>query len=133
VADGKNLVVVPINYKEYDRLMSKAYTQPLKKQVWRLFQNDSNNDSIAEIVPDASIKSITSYKLRYIKRPTPIVLTDLSNDGLSVDGVSVATECSLNPILHMEILNKAFDLAISSRGSYADAAKKRAEEIQNKQ
>jgi hypothetical protein len=113
--------------------MSKAYTQPLKKQAWRLFQNDSNNDSIAEIVPDESVKSITSYKLRYIKRPSPIVLVNLASDNLSIDGVSSETSCKLNPILHMEILNKAFDLAISSRGSYADAAKKRAEEVQNKQ
>jgi hypothetical protein len=36
-SDGKTYVVVPINYKEYDRLMSRAYTQPLKKQCWRLF------------------------------------------------------------------------------------------------
>jgi len=27
----KNYVIVPINYKEYDREMSKAYSQPLKR------------------------------------------------------------------------------------------------------
>ena len=37
-------------------------------------------------------------------------------DGLSIDGVSKETECSLNPILHIDILNKAFELAVSTRG-----------------
>lgn len=134
VTAKKNYVVIPINYKEYDRLMSKSYTQPLKKQAWRLFQNDSNDDTIAELVPDANIKSedVIAYKLRYIKRPSPIVLVDLKPDGLSVDGVTEVSECTLNPILHMDIVNKAFDLAITSRGTYADALKRHQEEQQNK-
>lgn len=131
VINGKEYVVVPINYKEYDRQMSKAFTQPLKKQCWRLFQNDSNTDFLAEVIPYKG-SEITSYKIRYIERPTPIVLTNISSDGLDIDGVSAVTECTLNPILHMDILNKAVELAITSRGSYADAIRRRNEEIKNK-
>lgn len=130
--DNKEYVVIPINYKEYDRQMSKAYTQPLKKQCWRLFQNNSNTDFLAEIIPYKG-KTITKYTIRYIERPTPIVLADLSADGLDIDGISAVTECTLNPILHMDILNKAIDMAISSRGSYSDAMRRRNEEIKNKQ
>lgn len=47
----KNLVVVPINYKEYDREMSKPYAQPLKKQAWRLFQNiEQGYDIYSELI-----------------------------------------------------------------------------------
>lgn len=129
--DSKNYVVVPINYKEYDRQMSKAYTQPLKKQCWRLFQNDSDTDFLAEVIPFDG-KTISKYVIRYIERPTPIILTDLSVDGLDIDGVSSVTECTLNPILHMDILNKAVDLAITARGSYADAVRRRNEDVKNK-
>lgn len=115
----KSYVVVPINYKEYDREMSKPYGQPLKKQAWRLFQNDSTGyDVISEIIPRyGSIPKGSTYKYiyRYVKRPTPIVLITLPN-GLSVDGEPNKKECSLNPILHMDILNKAYELAIRTRG-----------------
>ena len=35
VKSSERYVIVPINYKEYDREMSKPYAQPLKKQAWR--------------------------------------------------------------------------------------------------
>lgn len=116
---SKSYVVVPINYKEYDREMSKPYGQPLKKQAWRLFQNDSTGyDVISEIIPRyGSIPDGSTYRYvyRYVKKPTPIVLVKLPNE-LSVDDESNKKECSLNPILHMDILNKAYELAIRTRG-----------------
>lgn len=116
-------VIVPINYKEYDRQMSKAYTQPLKKQGWRLFQTQGSGvDVISEIIPiDGVIAEgdTLDYKIRYIRRPKPIVLQDFSQDttdNVSIDNVKVKTECELNPIIHMDILNKAVELAIISKG-----------------
>ena len=114
---SKDYVVIPISYKEYDREMSKAYAQPLKKQIWRLFQNNQSGfDIYSEIIPNVNLSGSTMvYKVRYVRRPNPIVLTDLPND-LSIDGVTVSTECELNPILHMDILNKALEIAVATRG-----------------
>lgn len=112
----KNYVVVPIHYKEYDRQMYKPYTQPLKKQCWRLFQNNGS-ETLNELIPIDGV-SILSYTMRYIRRPRPIVLTKLSSEGqepLNIDGVTDVTECELNPIIHMDILNKAMEIAISTR------------------
>jgi hypothetical protein len=115
----KSYVVVPINYKEYDRLMSKPYSQPMKKQAWRLLQNDTRGFDIkSELIPRWNLSSkeeILQYKIRYIRRPYPIILEDLS-DGLNIDGFSKARDCELNPILHPEILQKAVELAITTRG-----------------
>lgn len=115
----KNYVIVPINYKEYDREMTKAYAQPLKKQAWRLFQNNTQGfDIYSELIPRwnlADTETITTYKIRYIRRPCPIVLVDLPNE-LEIDGYTKAQECELNPILHPEILQKALEIAISTRG-----------------
>lgn len=118
--------IVPINYKEYDRSMSKAYNQPLKRQAWRLFQTDVQATQPmvnAEIIPiDNAYNKDTmdiTYKMRYIRRPRPIVLVDFSKDTtdwVDIDRVSTRTECELNPIVHMDILNKAVELAIVSRG-----------------
>jgi hypothetical protein len=118
---SKDYVIVPISYKEYDREMSKPYAQPLKKQAWRLFQNmNTGFDVDSELIPiwdvaDAVKKGTADaiYKIRYVKRPRPIVLTNL--DGLDIEGEYDTSECELNPILHMDILNKAVELAIASR------------------
>ena len=123
----RQYVVVPINYKEYDRQMSKAYAQPLKKQAWRLFQDsgisgNSTIDLYSEIIPvEGSITTGENpkYKIRYIRRPRPIVLTNLdftTQADLEIDGVKTVSECELNPILHMDILNKAIELAYTTRG-----------------
>lgn len=117
LCDGKSYVILPLSYKEYDRIMSKPYTQPLKKQAWRLFQNlQVGFDTQSELIPKWDIDgSKVSYKIRYIRRPRPIVLEDLP-DGLSIDGVTTETTCELHPILHMDILNEAVRLAYASKG-----------------
>lgn len=127
VTTQQPFVVVPISFKEYDREMSKPYAQPLKKQAWRLFQDkgNSNYDMVTELIPKANITQIGDgstvgdvvfvYKLRFIRRPQPIILENLPN-GLEIDGTSQATPCELNPIIHMDILNKAVELALATRG-----------------
>ena len=115
----KNYVVVPINYREYDREMSKPFAQPLKKQAWRLFSNQSTGfDVHSEIIPKTFTVpegATTKYKIRYVKRPRPIILEDLP-DGLNIDGISTESSCELNPILHPEILQKAVEIAVATRG-----------------
>jgi hypothetical protein len=118
----KNYVVVPIHYREYDREMSRPYGQPLKKQVWRLIQNNSKGiDAKLEIIPRWNLTSneeILEYKIRYIRRPYPIVLTKLEG-GLNIEGFTQENPCELAPILHEEVLRKAVELALASRGRIA--------------
>ena len=121
----KEYVVKPINYREYDRVMSKPYTQPLKKQAWRLFQNIATGFDIhTEIIPvEGSVPPVgqipegmtVKYKLRYVRRPNPIVLVNLPDD-LEINGVNTEQTCELNPILHVDILQEAVRLALASKG-----------------
>lgn len=131
VQTGREYVIVPINYKEYDREMSKPYAQPYKKQAWRLLQNVTTGfDLVSELIPTQALINLNHtyiYKIRYVKRPTPIILVDLPN-GLQIDGHTMRTECTLNPILHNDILQRAVELAIQTRLSTSaryDALNKR--------
>lgn len=111
---GNNIKqVIPLRFDEYARLMSKPYKRPLKNQVWRLLNSgvvsQAKSTRTVEIIagPD---DNITSYVVRYIKTPAPIIVGNL--DGLTIDGVStVSTECELDPILHEEIVQRAVELA----------------------
>lgn len=100
------LQVIPVKFDEYSRLMCKPYKRPLKYQAWRLTNNDVVNK--ADIVVGPS-DTLTKYTIRYVRRPNPIIVSDL--DGLSIEGKSTATECELDPILHEEILQRAVELA----------------------
>lgn len=113
---NKNYVIVPINYNEYDRLMSKPFAEPLKKQAWRLFQSNIGYDLMSEIIPITGVTPSTSnYVIRYVRRPSPIILISLTGD-LSIDGVTSVSECELNPIIHIDILLKAVELAYFRMG-----------------
>ncbi len=100
------LQVIPIKFDEYSRLMCKPYKRPLKYQAWRLTNNNTSNKADIVIGPS---DTLTKYTIRYVKRPNPIIVSDL--DGLTIEGKSTATECELDPILHEEILQRAVELA----------------------
>lgn len=100
------LQVIPIKFDEYTRLMSKPFKRPLKYQAWRLINSDTANK--ADIVVGPS-DTLTRYTIRYIRRPQPIIISDL--DGLTIEGMGSKAECELDPILHEEILQRAVELA----------------------
>lgn len=101
---NKTLIVVPINGDAYSRLLSKPFKRPLKNQAWRLDVNmeSTEDEQCADLIPTAGT-TIKGYQIRYVKKPTPIILTTLE-DGITIDGESEEMTCKLNPILHPEVL-----------------------------
>lgn len=100
------LQIVPIRFDEYTRLMSKPFKRPLKYQAWRLINSDTANK--ADIIVGPS-DTLAKYTIRYIRRPNPIIVSNL--DGLTIDGEGEACDCELDPILHEEIVQRAVELA----------------------
>lgn len=108
------LTVIPLNYTEYSRLMSKPFKRPLHYQAWRVIDNaDSTNK--AEIVVGPN-DTLVKYTIRYIKKPRAIILSNL--EGVSLDGQTEEQTCELDTILHEEILQRAVELA---KTAYGDA------------
>lgn len=106
--DGKTVLlqVIPIKFDEYSRLMSKPFKRPLKYQAWRLINSNSANKADIIIGPS---DALTKYTVRYIRRPKPIIVSNL--DGLTIEGTGTTSQCELDPILHEEILQRAVELA----------------------
>ena len=123
-SNTRDFQIIPISYLEYTRLMSRPYKEPLKGQAWKI-TTEGSIESYSTIIPNSSITS-SKYIVRYIKRPNPIILRNLSEiefeeglkaNFLSINNSRLKTECELNPEIHREILDRAVELA---KVSYID-------------
>lgn len=123
-SNTRDFQIIPISYLEYTRLMSRPYKEPLKGQAWKI-TTEGSTEAHSTIIPNSAITS-SKYIVRYIKRPNPIILRDLSeiefeegleDNFLSINNIRVKTECELNPEIHREILDRAVELA---KVSYID-------------
>lgn len=124
---------VPIKYDEYIRVMSKPYRNSIKRQIYSISANsdlsyggnalkknaeDPTTSGISPLLVNGAIELILpynevfkSYKLRYVRYPVPIILEDLKEAGLSIQGESAASSCELGEEIHPEILQRAVELA----------------------
>lgn len=126
---GIPLTVVPIMYKEYARLMSKPFKRPKFYQAWRIL--DNGEEGLTAYLIAGPEDTITSYTVRYIKKPLPIILGDIT--GLTIDGLNFDSDeiknlhgeertkygSELDPILHREIIKRAVELAVAAYSSNA--------------
>lgn len=104
---GEDISVIPITQDEYHRIRKNPFRGTNERRALRL-------DLSGKVVEIVSKYNVESYLVRYLSRPAPIILTDLT-DNLSINGISVKTECELNPVIHRAILERAVKLAIISR------------------
>ena len=55
------------------------------------------------------------YIVRYLKKLNPIILVDLDDSNVSIDGKTKKKDCELNSILHEYILERAVDMALRTK------------------
>ena len=121
-SSNKFYSVVSISYSDYQRLMTKPYAYPPKRVAWRLFigtiQKTLEDNTTKVTVPVAEIigkfvgnSNNWNYTLRYVKKPNPIILINLTDDDLSIEGKKTKTPCEFPSQLHQEILERAVTLA----------------------
>lgn len=107
--------VVPIRQDEYLVHKKNPFRKPSMKgrtnEAWRFDYGDYVG-RVVEILPPPEI-TLSQYIIRYIKKPKPIVLVDLTGPfaGLSVNGLTVATPCELDSSIHRDIVKNAVALA----------------------
>ncbi len=104
--DGKTIVVTPVEQDDYWYMSQNPFKGVNENRAFRL---DVATDTVEIIAKD----TIKEYLIRYIRKPKPIILTDLGD--LSIDGESKETICELPEVLHQEILDTAVKLAVTSK------------------
>ena len=106
--NGDYVEVIPVTHDAFFRTIKNPFKKNNKKRVLRVGQeNDAN---IIEIISDINIDK---YVIKYISKPYPIILTDLSSypGSLSIEGMQDPQTCELNPVTHRYILKLAVELA----------------------
>lgn len=99
-------LVIPTTQDQIYKKLKNPFRGVSKTRVLRL----DISDKIIELISEYPI---SKYIVRYISKPSPIILEDLGE--LTIDGQNGPLECKLSSIVHRDILNIAVDLAISSR------------------
>jgi len=103
--------IIPMLYDEFHDSLRNPYRRVSKDKGYRLDKQSELGIKVVELV---LYEPIDTYQIRYIKYPSPIILTDLggvSSETLSIDGIVSQTECELHEELHPEILDRAVLLA----------------------
>lgn len=112
--NGKNrtVSVTPKTHDEYNIQIENPFKKPYNKEVWRMDYSNESGNQLIELISDSKVKE---YNLRYLKRPEPIIISDLTvfNEGLSIEGKNLPTAGDLSS-MHSEILDRAVELAIEA-------------------
>lgn len=118
--NGSEILIVPTTQDEFNTVMENPFRQASERRALRLdYGTTDDGTNVVEIVTKYNIKD---YTIRYLSKPTPIILANLNSssiddklDSLSIDDKTKITECTLNSVLHKPILERAVLLALSSR------------------
>lgn len=105
--NGNTVTVVPVTWDSFHRTKNNPFRGPNSRRVLRLDTGSTDIEAYSQY-------HIGKYTIKYLAKPTPIVLADLG--GVSIDGFSTPTECELDPAIHMQVLRRAMELAIKSKG-----------------
>jgi hypothetical protein len=105
--NNKIVSVVPTIHDDLDKVLKNPFKSPNSRKVIRL-----DFDNKIELI---SKYSISNYKVRYLKKPNPIILVALE-DNLSINnGDTKVSNGETNPILHERIVQRAVQLAVQSK------------------
>lgn len=97
--------VIPVRQDEYHNIKNNPFRGPSDKRVLRI----DTGSSVIELI---SKYTIQSYFVKYLSKPKPIILQDITDENLSINGETKRMECELNTVLHRTILERAVALAI---------------------
>ena len=103
--NGRIVSVVSTIHDDLDKVLKNPFKSPNSRKVIRL-----DFDNKIELI---SKYNISNYKVRYLKKPNPIILVTLED--LNIDKKQEVSNGETNPILHERIVQRAVQLAVQSK------------------
>lgn len=105
--NNKIVSVIPTIHDDLDKVLKNPFKSPNSRKVIRL-----DFDNKIELI---SKYNISNYKVRYLKKPNPIILVALEGNLSINNGDTKVSNGETNPILHERIVQRAVQLAVQSK------------------
>lgn len=108
---NRKLIVIPTPLDKLHKLLANPHKSPNTKRAFRVEWYEGESGIF--LVNGSTLKN---YSMIYVKKPSPIVVEDISSYGVTVDGISspLTPVCELPDMIHREIVNRAVELAKST-------------------
>lgn len=100
---GNIMEVVPVRQDNLYSTLYNPFRGPSERRVLRV--------DIDGKIKLYSKYRISKYRVTYVEQPSPIILENLFDYDLSIEGISTESESNINPILHRAVLERAVALA----------------------
>lgn len=104
--------VYPVTQDEYHKIKKNPFRGPSLRRALRL---DYNNE-LVEIVCSGDYTGLSEYYVRYLKEPSPIILTEIEDEDYYIHGEHSIHDCELPEALHQRIVERAVSLALQTKG-----------------
>lgn len=105
---NKRAIIKPVALDDLHFLLENPFKQPNNKKVFRTtFGNGIDGIFLISKQP------LKEYRAQYLQKPHPIIVADLSNYNVSIDGEYLPRDpvCNLPELLHRTIIKRAVELA----------------------
>ena len=103
-----SIEVQPVTQDELHKLLKNPFRGVTQRRALRLDISEGRVEIIS------ALNNISSYTVRYVKEPLPIILDNFSEE-IDIKGNHNIMDCELHPALHKTILDRAIQLAITSK------------------
>lgn len=103
-----SIEVQPVTQDELHKLLKNPFRGVTQRRALRLDISEGRVEIIS------ALNNISSYTVRYVKEPLPIILDNFSEE-IDIKGNHNIMKCELHPALHKAILDRAIQLAITSK------------------
>ena len=111
--DNKDIPVRPIKHDEFNRIRNNPFKRQRNSEALRLLVTLKTKADDIPILEVISNYDSYIYKIRYIRKPKPIILDN--DEYLSINGYTCKImECELPEVLHRTILDMAVKLAAAT-------------------
>lgn len=120
VCDGADKIkVIPVTHDELLEVNRNPFRKPNRWRAWRLDLGSdvlTINSGFEKPIEIVSSLPYLDYRIRYVFRPHPIIVGDLTleDPSLSIDGENNIHECELDQTFHNEIVARAVTYALET-------------------
>lgn len=117
--NNREISVIPVTHDEVQRTVDNPFKGPNLRRVLRLdfgrregtgssYPTDNMNKQAIELLSKYTIKT---YTMRYIKKPSPIIIETIDESDVKINGERNAMDCKLAEIIHRDIVERAVQIA----------------------